>query len=171
MVGSCAGTLYALDRTTGTPLWLYDTSADGFAAQFHGEPLLVGGRVIIPTDSEPKGHLYSFDTASGDLLWKVAFNQGVATTPLFIDGHVVVVSAEGEVVAIDPKNGTVVWKEAPAGALKPLPYVPSPAYAAKHIFIADNTGKLFSLDAATGATAWHKTLPARANTALVVVGN
>jgi outer membrane protein assembly factor BamB len=83
----------------------------------------------------------------------------------------VAVSAEGEVIAVDPKNGTVVWQEVPAGALKPLPYVPSPAYAAKHILIADNTTRLFSLDAATGATAWHKTLPARTNTALVVVGN
>ncbi len=105
------------------------------------------------------------------MLWKVAFNQGVATTPLLIDGRVVAVSAEGEVVAIDPKNGAVVWQEAPAGPLKPLLYVPSPAYAAKHIFLADNTNKLFSLDAATGATIWHKTLPARTSTALVVVGN
>jgi len=171
IVGSCAGTLYALDRTTGSPIWRYDTKADGSAAEFHGEPLLVGGRVIIPTDSDPKGHIYSFDAASGDLLWKVAFNQGVATTPLLIDGSVVAVSAEGEVVAVDPKNGAVVWQEVPAGALKPLPYVPSPAYAAKHIFIADNTNRLFSLEAATGATAWHKTLPARTSTALVVVGN
>jgi outer membrane protein assembly factor BamB len=170
VVGSCAGTLYALDRTTGSPIWLYDTTADGSAAQFHGEPLLIGDRVVIPTDSDPKGHIYSFDTASGDLLWKDAFNQGVATTPLFIDGRIVTVSAEGEVVAIDPKNGEVAWQQAPAGGLKPLPYVPSPTYAEKHIFIADNTAKLFSLDAATGATVWRATLPARTSTALVVVG-
>ena len=171
IVGSCAGSLYALDSTTGTPIWRYDTKADGSAAQFHGEPLLIGDRLVIPTDSDPKGHIYSFDAASGDLRWKVAFNQGVATTPLLIDGRVVAVSAEGEVVSIDPNNGAVVWREVPAGALKPLPYVPSPAYAAKHVFVADNTKELFSLDAATGATAWHKTLPARTSTALVVVGN
>ncbi|HEX9458492.1 MAG TPA: PQQ-binding-like beta-propeller repeat protein [Thermoanaerobaculia bacterium] len=170
ILGSCAGTLYALDRTTGAPIWLYHTSADGSAAQFHGEPLLIGDRVVIPTDSDPKGYLYSFDAASGDLLWKIAFNQGIATTPLFIDGRVVAVSAEGEVVAVDPKNGAVVWQEAPAGGLKPLPYTPSPAYAAKRIFVADNTTRLFSLDAATGATLWRKTLPARMNTALIVVG-
>jgi outer membrane protein assembly factor BamB len=170
IVGSCAGTLYALDRTTGSPIWLYDTKTDGSAAQFHGEPLLIGDRLVIPTDSDPKGHIYSFDPASGDLLWKDAFNQGVPTTPLLIGGRVVAISAEGDVVAIDPKNGDVAWREAPAGGLKPLPYIPSPAYAAKQIFIADNTNKLFSLDAATGATVWRKTLPARTNTALVVVG-
>ena len=156
---------------TGSPIWRYDTKADGSAAEFHGEPLLIGDRVVIPTDSDPKGHIYSFDSASGDLQWKVAFNQGVATTPLLIDQRVVAVSAEGQVVDIDPKNGTVLWQKAPAGVLKPQPYVPSPAYAAKHIFVADNTKELFSLDGATGATVWHKTLPARMSTALVAVGN
>jgi outer membrane protein assembly factor BamB len=171
IVGSCAGTLYALDRTTGTPIWSYDTKADGSAAQFHGEPLLIGDRVVIPTDSDPKGHIYSFESASGHLLWKLPFNQGVATTPLLIDGHVVAVSAKGEVFAIDPGNGTFVWQKVPAGALNPLPYVPSPAYGAKRVLVADNTKELFSLDSATGATAWRKTLPARTSTALVVVGD
>ena len=150
ILGSCAGSLYALDRTTGAPVWLYDTSADGSAAQFHGEPLLLGDRVIIPTDSDPKGHLYSFDIASGDLLWKVPFDQGVSATPLLIDGRVVAVSAEGEVVAVDPKNGSPIWHEVPAGTLKPLPYIPSPAYAANRIFVADNITNLFSLDAEIG---------------------
>jgi outer membrane protein assembly factor BamB len=170
ILGSCAGSLYALDRTTGAPIWLYDTSADGSAAQFHGEPLLLGDRVIIPTDSDPKGHLYSFDAASGDLLWKIPFNQGLSATPLLIDGRVVAVSAEGEVVSVDPKNGAVVWHVVPAGTLKPLPYIPSPTYAANRIFVADNVTNLFSLDAATGATVWRKQLSARTNTALVIVG-
>src|SRR6185369_10268001 len=133
----CAGTLYALDRTTGKPLWIYDTSADGAAAQFHGEPLLIGDRIVIPSDADPKGHLYSFDTASGDLLWKLSFPRGVAATPLLIDGRVVAVSAEGKVVAVDPKNGEIVWNEAPAGALKVNLFVPSPAFSAKRIFFAD----------------------------------
>jgi len=93
----------------------------------------------------------------------------VAATPLLIDGRVVAVSAEGKVVAVDPKNGEIVWNEAPAGALKVNLFVPSPAFSAKRIFFADNTTKLLALDAATGATVWRKTLPARTSTALVVV--
>jgi eukaryotic-like serine/threonine-protein kinase len=171
IIGSCAGSLYALDRTTGKPIWLYDTKADGSAAQFHGEPLILGKRVVIPSDSEPKGHLYSFDVASGDLLWKLPFDQGVATTPLLIDGRIVAVSAQGEVVAIDPTHGDVVWHEVPAGALRPLPFVQSPASAAKRVFVADNVDKVLALDAATGATKWRKAMAARPNTALVVVGS
>ena len=166
IVGSCAGSLYALDRTTGKPTWRYDTKADGSAAQFHGEPLILGKRVVIPSDSDPKGHLYSFDVASGDLLWKRPFDHGVATTPLLIDGRIVAVSAQGEVVAVEPTRGDVVWHEALAGA-----YALSPAYAATRVFVADNVDKVAALDAATGAAKWRTTVAARPNTALVVVGS
>jgi outer membrane protein assembly factor BamB len=166
IVGSCAGSLYALDRTTGKPIWRYDTKADGPAAQFHGEPLILGKSVVIPSDSEPKGHLYSFDVASGDLQWKLSFEQGVATTPLLIDGRIVAVSAKGEVVAVDPAHGDVVWHAALAGA-----YALSPAYAATRVFVADNVDKIVALDTATGATKWRATVAARPNTALVVVGS
>jgi outer membrane protein assembly factor BamB len=164
ILGSCSGTLYALDRTTGSPIWFYDTGEDGAAAQFHGEPLLIGDRIVIPSDADPKGHLYSFDTKSGDLVWKLPFLQGVAATPLLIDGRLVAISALGEVVAVHPRTGDVLWKEVPAGALKPQPFILSPAFSA-------NTAKLFALDASTGATVWRKALPARTNTALVVVGD
>ena len=171
IVGSCAGSVYALDRTSGTPLWIYDTSADGQPAQFHGEPLVIGDHVVIPADSDPKGHLYSFAIKTGDLSWKIPFDQGVATTPLLVDGRIVAVSARGEVVAVDPADGKVAWRVAPAGMLKPLPYTPSPASQSKRIFVADNADKLFALDAVSGAILWQKTLSARATTALVVVGS
>lgn len=171
IIGSCAGSVYALDRSTGKPIWIYDTKADGSAAEFHGEPLVLGERVIIPSDSDPKGHLYAFEIASGNLLWKIPFMQGVSTTPLSVDGRVAAVSAGGEVFAADPRKGEIVWQKAPAGALKAQPSIPSPAYAGKRIFVADNTTKVVALDAATGATVWRKALPARTSTALVVVGN
>jgi outer membrane protein assembly factor BamB len=169
IIGSCAGSLYSLDRTTGKPIWLYDTGADGARAQFHGEPLLLGDRVVVPTD-DPQGHLYSFDTASGELLWKVPFGHGVATTPLLIDDRLVVMSAQGEAAAIEPKSGKVLWRVTPAGVLKTTPHTVSPARAAGRVLVADNTNQLLALDAKDGATLWRKTLSGRANTSLLVIG-
>lgn len=171
IVGSCAGSLYVLDRARGNPIWVHDTKADGPSAQFHGEPILLGDRVVIPTDADPKGHIYAFEAASGELQWKVPLAKGVATTPLLIDGRIVAVSAEGEVVAIDAKSGKVIWQQAPAGRLQTLPYIPSPASAGKRIFVVDNTNRIFALDAGTGATLWRNTLGARPSTGLVVAGS
>jgi outer membrane protein assembly factor BamB len=171
IIGSCAGSLYSLDRSTGNPIWFYDTSADGLPAQFHGEPLLIGDGLVIPTDAEPTGHLYSFDTASGELRWKVPFNSGVSATPLLIGDRLVVVSAQGDVAAIEPKSGKVHWRVRPVGILRASSYIPSPAYAGKRILVADNTNQILALDAKEGATLWRKTLSAQANTSLIVVGD
>jgi len=171
IIGSCAGTLYALDRATGDPIWFYDANGDGSAVQFHGEPLLLGERVVVATDGDPTAHLYSFDIASGDLQWKVPFKSGVATTPLLVDDRVVVVSAQGEVAAVDAQTGNVLWRVMPAGALESIPYIPSPAHAANRILVADNKNQIFALDAKDGSTVWRKTLSARPNTSLAVIGD
>lgn len=163
--------MYTLDRTTGTPIWLYDTRADGLAAQFHGEPVIAGERLVIPTDADPEGHIYSFDADSGDLLWKKRMDRGVATTPLLIDGRIVAVSAVGEVVALDVTSGKAVWTEKPVGVLKPIPFVQAPAHSGKRLFVTDNTNQMLALDSVTGATLWTTRLDARANTSAVVVGN
>ena len=170
IIASCAGTLYSLDRTTGEPLWLYDIGAGGPPAEFHGEPLLLGDRIVIPSDSETTGHLYSFDTASGELRWKVPFDYGIATTPLAVAGRLVVVSAGGDVAAIDAKSGRIVWRVTPAGVLQPSPVLPSPAHAANRILVADNTNQVLALDASNGATLWRRTLSGRPNASLVVTG-
>src|SRR5258708_38406521 len=99
-IGSCAGTVYALNRGNGKPKSSYDTKADGEAAQFHGELLLIGDTIVVPTDTDGDGHLYAFDVETGDMRWKVAFKFGVATTPLLVSGRVVVAAANGEVAAI-----------------------------------------------------------------------
>lgn len=170
IIGSCSGSLYSLDRATGKPIWVYDTGTDGPKAEFHGEPLLLGDRVVIPTDGDSEGHLYSFDSASGEPLWKVPFARGVATTPLLMGDRLVVVSALGDVAAVEPKSGKVLWRVTPAGVLKASPYIVSPARAADRILVADNTNQILALDSRNGATLWRKTLAGRANTSLIVSG-
>ena len=169
LIGSCSGSLYALDRSSGDPIWAYDTATDGASAQFHGEPLILGDRLIIPTDAFPRGHLYAFDLTSGDVAWKVPFPRGVAATPLLLGSRLVVVSAEGEVAAVEAKSGTVLWRVSPAGALKER-HVSSPALAANRILFADNIRHVLALDPSNGATLWKTTLQGRPNTSLIAIG-
>ena len=169
-IGSCAGTLYSLRRDTGEPLWLYDARADGEGPQFHGEPRLFGDSLIIPTDGEKNGYVYSFDPRTGDLRWKVEFKGGVATTPLLLGKQIVVAAVDGTVAAIDPTSGSIAWKVNPSSATATMLRVPSPAAADGRILFADSVGNVFALDQATSKTIWRKELSSRVNTSLLVVG-
>lgn len=172
IIGSCAGSVYALDRNNGDALWLYDSAADGTSAEFHGEPLLIAGGIIVPSDANPTGHLYKFDASNGDLKWKVAFPHGVATTPLRMSGgELIVVSATGTVASIDATDGRVLWRSAPDGSREPIPGLPSPAAAKGRIFVASNSGALFAISGKDGKVLWRKDLGTRANTSLATVGN
>ncbi|HEU5162636.1 MAG TPA: PQQ-binding-like beta-propeller repeat protein, partial [Thermoanaerobaculia bacterium] len=86
------------------------------------------------------------------------------------DDRIVVVSAKGEVAAIDANDGTIVWRVTPAGTLATLPFIPSPAVAGDLVVVADNTNQLFALDASCGATSWRTTLSARPTTPPIVFG-
>jgi outer membrane protein assembly factor BamB len=170
MIGSCAGTLYALDRAKETTLWSYDTRADGEAAQFHGEPLLIGDMIVVPTDTDGDGNVYGFDARTGDVRWRVPFKYGVSATPLLVSGRVVVAAANGDVAAIELKSGKIAWRVSPAGPLKQLPYISSPAAVGGHILVADNVSKVFGLDASSGKTVWTTPLAARPSSSLTVIG-
>ena len=65
----------------------------------------------------------------------------------------------------------MLWRVAPGGTLKTRFFVASPAHAANRIFVADNTNRVFALDAGNGATLWRTTLSGRPNTSLIVIGN
>jgi outer membrane protein assembly factor BamB len=84
--------------------------------------------------------------------------------------RLVVVSAQGEVAAIESKSGKVLWRKTPVGVLKTIPFIVSPARAADRILVADNTNQLLALDSKNGAPLWRKTLSGRASASLVVAG-
>ena len=77
--------------------------------------MLLSNAIIVPTDAEPTGYLYSFDVRSGDMRWKVPFKDGIASTPLLAGGQLAVVSADGEVAAIRPFHRKSLLEGRPCG--------------------------------------------------------
>ncbi len=112
------------------------------------------------------GQLYASDAADGRSVWQIppAPNKqwtGIAGTSDVLVATEAVVPAPnvgttdmigGEVVALDPAAGKVLWR-----APVPLSNGPSVAIAGSWVIAPGINNGVFGIDAATGAIKWHTT--------------
>lgn len=132
---------------------------------------MIGDRIVIPSDADPSAHVYCFDVLGGDLLWKVPFEQGVATTLAAVGKRALaVVSATGTVAALDSDSGKLLWSTKPGGSVAAIPRIQSPAADDRRLFVASNNGKVFAIDARSGDVVWRKDLGSRVNASLTLIG-
>lgn len=171
-LGSCGGTFFALDGSTGAPVWSYDTTADSRPpGQFHGDFLLTEELVVAGTDTHGLGHLYAFDRANGKVRWKLPFPKGVATDPAQNGDSVLFASEVGDVAAVELATGRFVWRvEEPSvggrGA-RPLDLV----LAGERLVVAWRSGIVAAYDPGDGRRLWRRDLGTTLNAAPAVVGD
>lgn len=169
-VGSCSGRFYSLDLATGADRWVYDTSADGSPAQFHGDVLIDGTWLFVGADAQPVGHLYAFDTASGRVAWKLPFPGGVPASVLGRSGVVYAQAAGGEVWAVEAATGELVWLHGALGPGAASQRQVDPLLAGDRLVVGWPSGDVEALDPATGDLQWSARIGQRLNTSLAEVG-
>ena len=106
--------------------------------------------------------------------WSATLDGAVYAEPLVVRGTVVAVTERGSVYALDPATGARIWERnlgppqpqsgLPCGNIDPLGITGTPAYdsATGSLFVVAETSggvhTLWALDAATGASRWHRSL-------------
>jgi outer membrane protein assembly factor BamB len=166
VVGSCKGTLSALDADSGVVVWQYDITRDGDQTNFHGDPLVAEEFLFIGTDGEGGGHLYAFDAYCGDVLWKYAHHRGVATDILRFDSSVIAATLSDDLICLDLLSGELLWIH-PGDFDSDERYLnQSPAITDAAVFFAGADGILRSHDPYTGDVSWSLSLGGRATTSV-----
>lgn len=156
----------AFDAATGRELWRYriadvhkghDGSHDGPISS----PLMSGGRVH---GLGPRGTLFALDAATGREIWSVdlagkhgakAPYYGFATSPILVDGVLVVEMGAGEgkaVAGFRPDDGTLLWSVGDDAISYHSPIAAS--IGGKQQVLAAGMKTLLGLDAATGKVLW-----------------
>ncbi len=115
-------------------------------------PILVGSRLFQINNT---GHVEALSKAKGKILWRKRIGTLAASSPGYGGGRIYVTlltragSAAGRVVAMRPRDGKLVWS-------RPLPAraESSPLYERRRIYFGSESGTIYCLDAATGATKW-----------------
>ncbi|MHB8793716.1 MAG: outer membrane protein assembly factor BamB family protein [Thermoleophilia bacterium] len=120
--GSSNGSYYSVDVDTGKENWHYNTGdrpVNSSPAVADGVVYFGGGwyTAIAGTARDTNTNLYAVDALTGAEKWKVATSEGVASTPVVVDGLVVYGGWDDQVHAVDATNGSEVWTFKPGGQL------------------------------------------------------
>ncbi len=90
-VGSFDGNVYALDASTGTPIWNYTTGYEVWSS-----PAVADGKVYIGSMDYK---IYALDASTGTLLWNYVTSGAVFSSHAVADGMVYIVSWDHKVYA------------------------------------------------------------------------
>ena len=109
-VGSGANNVYALNASTGAPLWSY-TTGGGVTSS----PAVANGVVYIGSDD---GNVYALNASTGAKLW--SFNTGsyVQSSPAVANGVVYVGSNDNNVYALNASTGAKLWNYTTGGGVE-----------------------------------------------------
>jgi len=170
-IGSCAGTFYAINKTTGQLQWSYDIRRDGNQQSFHGDPLVTNDLILVGTDKscDPNGvgHVYAFERDTGKVRWKHR-STSVPTDILQVNSNVYFGSFQDTWSSVDLRTGSLNWSFSTGADNKECHWIMAPVADANRLFIAGLDGVIYSLDASSGRVVWKRKLAAAPSTGLAL---
>jgi outer membrane protein assembly factor BamB len=160
-------------KKPGTPTVGQRISVLSTEAAVEVDPSLASQAVVLPAAetntswaqpggnaAKAMGHLSLGATPS--MAWRVSIGEGsgkkqqLAAAPVFADGRVYAMDAQGVVRALDPQNGATVWRTAVRGkdVTPGTLFGGGVSYDNGRIYATNGAGDAAALDAKTGAVVW-----------------
>lgn len=142
--GTTSGALVALDWTTKTERWRFQTGAAIFSA-----PLVANGVAYFGSADKTA---YAARVVDGAFLWSFRTNDVIAATPAFADDTVYITSEDRTLYTLDADTGLARWTFSGTS-----PLIAQPVVSYGVVYVSSASGKLYALDAHTGAQRWQYT--------------
>ncbi|HET6278032.1 MAG TPA: PQQ-binding-like beta-propeller repeat protein, partial [Candidatus Polarisedimenticolia bacterium] len=160
---------FAFDKMTGAVQWVATPGGPPRTMTTYTNPVVAvinGQRLLI--DGNADGSVYAMKARTGEVVWKFELSKQGLNSSVVVDGNRVYASSSdenidegsmGRVVCIDATgHGDVtktheVWR---ANELK-VGYT-SPAVRDGRLYVVDDSGNMYALDAGTGRILWEHSL-------------
>lgn len=157
VVVSIDGLVMAFGTTLGEERWTYRHTVPALTVRGSAGAVIANQRVYSAGDS---GHLVALDLADGGLLWErqVAVPSGRSEIERLVDidappavGQELlwVTSYQGNVTALGEARGRTLWS-------RPIASGTGIDVAEGQVFLSDDEGVVWALDAQTGASMWKQ---------------
>jgi eukaryotic-like serine/threonine-protein kinase len=158
-VSTDAGTLYALDTTTGNERWTFKSTNLGPMTG----PTVNDGLVYV---TDGAGAVVAIDAKSGVQRWTAPTQLVSASMTLAANQTVYVGGDGGQLIALDAKTGATRWRQTLPGAVT----VHNQAYADGTVYAGLENGSVFAVNAETGDVAWAANVGSNVGTIVVADG-
>jgi len=151
-IGSCDGTVYAIDVRRGNRKWAFPTGAE-----IYSSPAVAGGRVFVGSRD---GRIYAIDAKTGMEAWRHNVGRPVRGSGVVVDGVLYIGSGEvphedgifeqkvPNLWALDAKTGKAKWQHNCGGIWG------RPAVRDGVVYIATMGANITAVDAKTGKVKW-----------------
>jgi len=164
-IGDVGGRVTAVELASGDVRW-----SEELGTPISGAVTLDAGRALVTTlgGREDPSEVVALDTASGELLWRAGVEDAsnLVTAPVVADGRILTLDVIGGVVAFDAEDGRFLWRTEVVNPIAPRgqPFLlqgvgaPAPVSGDGQVFAVDVTGRVYAIDAETGALLWDHAL-------------
>lgn len=141
LVGGGAGTLAALDASTGVPVWDLD-----LGSAIVSRPAVGDGVIVLRTET---GDVRAFDADTGRARWRQNLSPTELGDPAVAAGSVYAADG-GELIALDAHSGVERWRTDPGGGdLSP------PTAVGDVVYVGAASGAVFAVDGRAGEVRWR----------------
>ena len=155
--------LLRIDKMTGKTVWRVERPTDAISESpdAYTTPALIqmgtATEVVVSGGDVVTGH----DPATGTELWRLKGlnpsndpNYRIVASPVVAAGLIIVPSRQNPIIAIRPGGRGDVTQSHKAWQFSRGPDVPTPVSDGTHVFIVNDNGVVYALNAKTGAVVW-----------------
>ena len=160
LVGSQDGSLYCLDRSSGTLVWKFEAQD-----QIRCFPTILGNHCFVAGCDE---NLHVIDLASGKSRADIPLQGPTGCAPAILNGIIYVGTENGEFVAVDPAAKKVLWRY--RNTARSDAFRSSAAVTPDAIYVGGRDKILHAHDPHDGHKLWYFTARSRIDGSPVVVG-
>jgi outer membrane protein assembly factor BamB len=158
-VGDVGGHVTAVELSSGDVRWTVE-----LGSSIAGAITLEGEHAYVATLGEQRtpGAVVALDTSTGDEVWRSgedAVLGNLVSAPILVDERIFALEP-GFVVALDAADGHLRWRTEVVNPRR-TPFDAqglAPVSADGQVFVVDVTGRVYALDAETGAELWDHAL-------------
>ena len=146
-----SGKLYALRQSDGRRLWTVSVGSP-----LRSTPAIWHDLVVTPGTASSGGFVAAYDAASGARRWRTRLNAdvGAFVTAPAVYGGSVYLSAGATIYALSASTGHLRWKTTVASDGSVVDGPVAVSGGGEYVVAAANDGRVYELDAATGARRW-----------------